>query len=233
MVYHDTSPSDIAWGAISLIANITLWAGRVFAEHLGDPAGSVVAATAAAYSAILGIIFSLLMLGLFTNQLVYRVYFILKRLFPCGGRPGRYRRGNIRFRRPVLPHYLGKWANAIPILGPLRAANLHVWHGDRPVKHIACGVLERKITHYILLLFRADTLNHQHYMTIGLPRRGRVKDPNFPFAADLCSQLRLGYSARKQPHNAHEWGDGVRVILLQMGGQLSPNVPSVRNSALD
>ena len=57
------SPIDLARGAISIIANVTLWAGGGAAEHLGEPEGRFAGATAAVYAAILGLVFALLLLG--------------------------------------------------------------------------------------------------------------------------------------------------------------------------
>ena len=84
MVYFDASPSDISRGAISFISNATLWAGGVVVGRLREPAGRVADATAAAYASILDLIFSLLLIFLFTRQLVYRMYCILKRGFAGG-----------------------------------------------------------------------------------------------------------------------------------------------------
>ena len=86
VVYFDTSPGDLVWGAMSVIGNVTLWAGGVLAVYLGEPAGRAASATAAVYAAIMGPFFPLLLLGWVTENLVYRTYRTFRRWF-SGGPP--------------------------------------------------------------------------------------------------------------------------------------------------
>ena len=88
MLYLDTTPGDISRGAVAIIANLAFWAGGCAAGRLGVPAGRVVAAKAAVYAPILGLIFILLTLGLIAKQLVIHMYSTSKRGF-AGGHPDR------------------------------------------------------------------------------------------------------------------------------------------------
>ena len=76
MVYLDTTPIDIMCGMVYMVANLTILAGGLVAERLGDPSGRIASATAAVYASILGAIAIVLLFRLATKSLIVQLYAI-------------------------------------------------------------------------------------------------------------------------------------------------------------
>ena len=82
--YYDWAATDGVWLLLNGFSNETTWAAGHAAAYLGEKAGNVVVATAAAYSDFLGLMFGFLVCGWASRQVMTHFFCASPMGFSCG-----------------------------------------------------------------------------------------------------------------------------------------------------